>query len=75
MTPAVALAAKAEFGRRLKAARKKAGLTQARLAELTGLDPVTISQIETGQREPGITRAARLAAALNVTLDELVGQV
>ena len=46
--------------------RKRAGLTQEKLAELCGTEPVYIGQIETGRRCPSFDYAERIAAALNV---------
>jgi transcriptional regulator with XRE-family HTH domain len=60
------------FGSRLRAARKGLGLTQAQLAERSGLHLVNVCQIETGAREPKIGTARRLADALGVSLDRLV---
>jgi transcriptional regulator with XRE-family HTH domain len=41
------------FGRRLRAARRGAGLTQAQLGACVGYHHTLISKLESGQREPG----------------------
>ena len=53
--------------RQLKLARKRAGLTQAQLAEKCGLATVTIQQYERGVRQPSIERLQLIADALNVS--------
>lgn len=56
-------------GRRLKAERKRAGLTQAELASKSGCEVNTISRIELGHFRPRHELRSRLAKALE--LDEL----
>lgn len=52
--------------------REHRGLTVRALADLAAIDPSYLSQIETGKK-PGSVKALRaLAAALRVTLDDLV---
>jgi transcriptional regulator with XRE-family HTH domain len=65
--PAVKLA------KRVSAARQRAGLTQAELAEATGVTDETISRIERGRYEPAVSTLFRLAEALEVSLDDLAG--
>ena len=55
--------------RQLRLAR---GLTQQGLAELAGLPRATIAKIEAGSPNPTLATTARLAAALRVSIDELV---
>jgi putative transcriptional regulator len=60
------------FADRLKAARERAGLTQAALAEAAGMPVATVYQIEQGRRvKVWLETARKLAAALGVTLDQL----
>ena len=58
------------FGRRLRAARLRAGIPQDQLGVLVGLDEGTasarISRYETGVHAPPFEIAARLARVLNV---------
>ena len=51
--------------------RKKRGLTQDRLAELSGLSRVSISEIERGTADTKISRIKALAKALNVEFAEI----
>jgi transcriptional regulator with XRE-family HTH domain len=60
-------------GRRIRAARQRAGLTQQRLAEAIGAGRVTVVRWEHGQQEPSIHQAAELAKALGMSLDQLFG--
>lgn len=62
------------FRDRLKQAREEQHLTQAELAEKTGLPPSSISHFENGPRKPSFDNLRRLAAALNVTTDYLLGR-
>lgn len=55
--------------RLLRTARE---LTQQQLADLAGIPRATLAKIEAGSPNATLTTAARLAAALRVTLDELL---
>jgi transcriptional regulator with XRE-family HTH domain len=61
------------FPERLKAARELRGLSQAALAEKAGAPPTTISHFEAGSRKPSFDSLRRLAQALEVTTDYLLG--
>lgn len=61
-----------EFGERLRAARDRRGLTQKQLAEEAEMHPPRISNYENGDVLPELEGAAKLAAVLDVSLDELV---
>jgi transcriptional regulator with XRE-family HTH domain len=63
------------FPARLRAAREKRGLNQADLAERAGLQPSAISHFETATRKPSFDNLRRLADALDVTTDYLLGRV
>ena len=63
--------AKQALGRRIKALRKQAALTQEGLAERTGLNPKFISGIERGRENPTLDTLIRLAKELGVQLVEL----
>ncbi len=54
------------FGRRLRDARKAAGLTQKELADKVGLKQATISELETGEYL-GSSKTAAMAEVLGVT--------
>ena len=58
----------------IKAIRKEKGITAAELARRVHTTPVSISRYETGKRKPTIIKAAEIAAALGVTIDELIGK-
>lgn len=49
----------------LRAARRREGLTQKELAALAGIPQAHISLMERGKMSIGVTRAKRLAKALN----------
>jgi transcriptional regulator with XRE-family HTH domain len=60
------------LGRRLRALRKLRGLTQERLGERARLSGKFVGEIERGVGNPSLEVLARLAAALDVDLGELV---
>ena len=60
-------------GPRLRALRRRRGVTLAELAEQTGISPSTLSRLETGRRRPTLELLLPLARAHGVTLDDLVG--
>jgi len=62
------------FRKRLKAARELRSMSQADLAERAGLPPSAISHYETGTRRPSFTNLRRLAEAMEVTTDYLIGR-
>lgn len=62
-----------DYGRNIKNARKKLGLTQKELAEASGVAKVTIQQYETGKRQPRLEQLSMLAEAMKVHMDELLG--
>ena len=62
------------FGGRLKAAREQLGLTQEAFAASTGFKISAISAFENGRRDPGLANLVRLADALGVTADQLLGR-
>lgn len=55
-----------EAGRQLREARLRAGLTQAQLADASGLSVAAISKYERGSRKIPTTRYAVLARALDI---------
>jgi transcriptional regulator with XRE-family HTH domain len=63
------------FPRRLREARELRELNQEGLARLTGLQASAISHFETGARKPSFDNLKRLADALKVTTDYLLGRV
>ena len=55
----------------LREARRQRGLSQAQLAEMTGVSRNTISSIETGQSNPTAKLALILCIALDKKFEEL----
>ncbi len=65
-----------EFSVRLRYARDELRkISQGKLAELTGFQPAAISHFETRSRKPSFDNLKRLADALEVTTDFLLGRV
>lgn len=60
------------IGDQIRDARRGAGLTQEKLAELAGMDRQSINRIEQGHQAALIDNLIRIADALNVPLSELV---
>lgn len=52
--------------------RKRAGLSQQKLAEMVGVSQQTIDRYESGSRQPNITDGVRLADVLHTTSEKLV---
>ncbi len=62
------------FRARLRAAREFRGLSQGELAIRAGLQASAVSHFETGTRKPSFDNLKRLADALRVTTDYLLGR-
>lgn len=60
------------FGKNLKKIRSTKGLTQAELAEKAQISPQMVSSYEKMKKDPSLTNAVNIAAALGVSLDSLV---
>lgn len=58
----------------LRDIRKQKGLTQAQLSAVSGINRVSIAKYETGISVPSLKTAERLADALGVTVDQLIGK-
>ena len=56
---------------RIKSEREKSLLTQAALAELVGVSRKTINTVENGVFTPSATLAIKLAAALELSVEQL----
>jgi len=54
------------IGNNLRAARMRAGLTLEHVAEVVGVEPVTVSRWESGTRSPSVSVLARLAQITGV---------
>ena len=63
------------LGQRVKALREKLGMNQRELADKSGINQANISRIESEKVEQMMSEAlGRLARALGVTVDYLVGR-
>jgi transcriptional regulator with XRE-family HTH domain len=63
------------FRARLKAARDLRQWSQSELAGRAGLPPSSVAHFETGSRKPSFDTLRKLATALEVTTDYLLGRV
>ena len=60
------------IGKRIREIRNARKMTQATLAELSGVEPSNISHIERAATKLSLPTLINIANALNVTLDEIV---
>jgi putative transcriptional regulator len=60
---------------RLRQLRRAREMTQAALGERVGLDSSTISQIESGDRQPSLDKARQLAAEFGVSVEDAFSYV
>ncbi len=58
------------LGARFKEIRKKMGYTQEQFAEIIGIEPQSISKIESGKNYPLLTNLEKIANKLNINLSE-----
>lgn len=56
---------------RLAELRRKADMTQERLAEEAEIDRVALANIETGRRHPTVTTVYKIATALGVKVEDV----
>lgn len=63
------------FGESIQLCRKRAGLTQEKLALQSGLAYRFLQDIEAGNKQPSITTVFKLAEALQTTPGELLDNV
>lgn len=59
------------LGRRVRTIRKMRGLTQEKLAELIGIEPLSLSRIECGSRFPRKENIDKLVQALDCSVSDL----
>lgn len=64
-----------EFGKRLKQARERAGLSRRNLGDALNITSNAYGLYETGQRDPSIKHFNAIADTLNVSVDWLLGRV
>ncbi len=60
------------FGATLRRVRRDKGLSQEKLAELTGLSANFVGEMERGLKAPGLTVIVRLALALDTSVHALL---
>lgn len=58
----------------IEEARKAKGLTQEQLAKLLGITQGAVAQWENGMTHPSFQMLPKVASALGVTVDELIGK-
>lgn len=61
------------IGKTIRSIRKEKGITQKKLAELSGMAEITIRQYEADKYKPKIEQVERIAKALEVTAADLMG--
>ncbi len=61
-----------DLGKRIKKARKAKGLTQDKLAELTGISTVFYGEIERGIKLPSLPVFVAIVEALDASADDLL---
>lgn len=67
-------AMKSIFPDRLRKARENKDLNQTELAKKAGLEASAVSHFEAGRRQPSFHNLRKLADALSVTTDYLIGR-
>ena len=58
----------------IKQYRKKAGLTQQELADKAGITRVSVGKYETDRTVPSVETGQKIAVALGITMDTLLGE-
>ncbi|WP_462393668.1 helix-turn-helix domain-containing protein [Mitsuokella multacida] len=61
------------FNTNLRTTREKAGVTRQELADNIGISVSALGQYEQGRREPDLQKLVTIAAALHVSVDDLLG--
>ena len=61
--------------KRLKAERRKAGLTQLELSMRAGVSQNMIAYIERGDRNPALRTVMKICNALNIRLSDLLNDI
>ena len=63
------------IGQRIRNYRTAVGLSQEKLAELSGCHPTYIGQLERGEKNATVESIEKIASALNVSLSKLFEQL
>lgn len=61
-----------QLGRGVRAAREKGSMSQAQLADKSGLSARAVRELEAGRSSPSLATIVAIVDALSVTLDELI---
>lgn len=61
------------FGERLVASRERKSISQKQLADMLGITPTRLNYWEKDKRQPDVSNIKRLASALGVSTDYLIG--
>ena len=72
--PEAEAARRRALGARIKALRRKSGLTQAKVAKQLGIASQSVTNYESGKTEPSIRNLISLAAVLGTSTDFLLGR-
>ena len=59
---------------RIQELRKEANMTQNDLAKIIGVNPVTLSRYENGERNPKLDKLEKIAETFHVSVDYLTGK-
>jgi transcriptional regulator with XRE-family HTH domain len=70
--PAWVLAQRQAIGEAIRASRRHARLTQETVAMRSGIDRASVVRIEQGQQSPTTDTLIRMAAAIGVSVPELI---
>ena len=62
------------LGKQIKKNKEKAGYSQEKLAEIIECSTIFISYIERGVKSPGLDKLMKIANALDVSVDILLGK-
>lgn len=65
---------KKHFGRNIRSLRRQKGLTQEKMAEMAGINPKYLGEIERGIKNPTALIVQRIAAALGVPVCEILSK-
>lgn len=63
------------IGQRIRNYRNQLGLSQEKLAELSGFHPTYIGQLERGEKNATLESIEKISSALNITLSKLFEKV
>lgn len=63
-----------DISERISDIRSESGLTQKELADRAGITQGALSQIENGNRTPTLLVLRKLARALNISVEDLIGE-